>query len=67
MIKLDTIGGKVCSLGIVQEIEIWLYEREAYAQPRILPREWDAETWKGFWDTNRSLYLSQTTKPCDSQ
>ena len=25
-----------------------------YAQPRICPREWDAQTLLGFWDTNGS-------------
>ena len=32
-------------------------------QPRICPGELDAQTSLDFWDTNRSLNLSQTTRP----
>ena len=45
-------------LGVVQEILIWPYEQVVYAQPRIYPREWDAQTSLGFWDTNESLNLN---------
>ena len=38
-----------------------------YALPKICPREWDAQTPFGFWDTNRSPYLSQITRSCNSQ
>ena len=38
-----------------------------YAQLRICPREWDAPTLLGFWDTNRSLNLGQTTRSYNSQ
>ena len=39
----------------------------AYSQPRIRPREWDAITSLGFWDTNGSPNRGQTTRPSDSQ
>ena len=35
------------------------------AQPRIRPEEWDAKTSQGFWNTNRSPNLGQTTRPSD--
>ena len=35
-------GGEIDTLGIVQEIEIWLYEHIVYAQLRISPGIWDA-------------------------
>ena len=53
--------GKGNSLGEVQEI--WPYKQMVYAQSRICPWEWDAQTLLGFWDTNGSLNLSQTTGP----
>ena len=36
-------------------------------QPRIHPRKWDTQTSLGFWGTNGSPNLGQTTRPCDSQ
>ena len=36
-------------------------------QPRIPSRKGDAQNSLGFWDTNRSPNLGQTTKPSDSQ
>ncbi len=33
-----------------------------HAQPRICPGEWDAQIPLGFWDTNGSPNLGQTTK-----
>ena len=57
------MGGKGSSLKILQEVEIWPYEQMAYAQPRICPREWDAQTPLGFWDTTRSLNIGRTTRP----
>ena len=48
---------------IVQEIEMLPYKQMVYAQPRILPRKWDAQTPLGFWDISRSPNLSLTTKP----
>ena len=38
-----------------------------YEQPRICPGEWDAQTSLGFWGTNGSLNLGQTTRHSDSQ
>ena len=32
------------------------------AQPRIPPREWDAKTSLGFWDTNGSRNIGRTTR-----
>ena len=49
------------------EIEIWTYEQMVYAQSRICPGEWDAQTLLGFWDTNGSLNLGQTTRPYNNQ
>ena len=37
-----------------------------YAQPRIRPEEWDAQSSLGFWDTNGWPNLGQTTRPRDS-
>ena len=39
----------------------------AYAQLRIRPREWDAQTSLGFWDINGSPNLGQTNRPYNSQ
>ena len=49
-------------LGIVQEVEVWPYEQMVYAQPRICHGEWDTQTPLGFWDTNGSPNLGQTTR-----
>ena len=38
-----------------------------HAHPRICPGEWDAHTPLGFWDTNGSLNLGQTTRPNNNQ
>ena len=38
-----------------------------YAQPRICPEEWNAQTPLGFWDTNGSSNLGQTTRPSNNQ
>ena len=38
-----------------------------YAQPIISPGQWDTQTAMGFWDTNGSLNLGQTTKPYNNQ
>ena len=38
-----------------------------YAQPKICPGEWDTQTSLGFWYTNRSPNLSQTTRPYNNQ
>ena len=54
-------------LGIVQEVQIWPYEKVVYALAGIRSGEWDAQTSLGLWDTNRSSNLGQTTRPCDSQ
>ena len=36
-------------------------------QEKICPGEWDAQTPLGFWDTNESPNLGQTTWPYDNQ
>ena len=46
---------------------MWSYEQMLYAQPRICPGEWDSQTSLGFWDTNGSPNLSQTTLPSNNQ
>ena len=51
----------------MQKIEIWPYEQVVYAQPRVCPGEWDAQTSPGFWDTNGSPNLKKTTIPIDNQ
>ena len=38
-----------------------------YAQLRIRPIELDAENSLGFWDTNGSSNLGQTTRPLDNR
>ena len=38
-----------------------------YAQPRICPRKWEIQNSLGFWDTNESSNLGQTTRLSDSQ
>ena len=38
-----------------------------YAQPRISPGKWDAQTSLWFWNANGSSNLCQTTWPCDSK
>ena len=38
-----------------------------YAQPSICPGEWDIETPMGFWHTNRTPNLDQTTRPYNNQ
>ena len=52
---------------MVKESEIWPDEQIVYAQPRICPGEWEAPTPLGFWDTNGSPNLGQTTRPYDNQ
>ena len=38
-----------------------------YAQPRILPGKWNAQTSLGFWDNNGLLNHGQTTTPSGCQ
>ena len=38
-----------------------------YTQPRICPREWDAESSQGFWDINGSPNLGETNRPYNNQ
>ena len=45
------------SLGIVLEIGVWPCKQMVYAQPRICPREREAQTSQWFWDTNGSPNL----------
>ena len=47
--------------------EILPYEQVVYTGTRIQSGEWDAQSFLGFWDTNRSPNLGQTTRPSDSQ
>ena len=54
-------------LGIVQEIEIWTYEQMVYAEPRICPWEWDAQTLLGFQNTKGSANIGKTTKSYNNQ
>ena len=49
------------------QYKVWLYEQMVNAQPRICPGEQDTQTPMGFWDTNRSPYLSQKTRPSNNQ
>ena len=61
------LGGQGDPFGIMQEVEVWPYEQMVYAQPRICPREWDAQTPLGFRDTNESPNLGQTTRSYNNQ
>ena len=45
-------------LGIVQEIEVWPSEQTVYAQPRIRPGEWDAQTSREFWEKKTDHLIS---------
>ena len=38
-----------------------------YAQPSIWPEEWGTQTPMGFWYTNGSPNLGQTTRPYNNQ
>ena len=38
-----------------------------HAQPRIRHGKWDAQTSMGFWNTNGSPNLGQTTRPCNNK
>ena len=42
------------------------FEHGIHAQLRIYPGKWDAQSSLGFWDTNGSPNLGQTSRPCDS-
>ena len=57
------MGGQGDPLGIVQKFEIWPNEQMVCAQTRICPKEWHTQTPLGFWDTNGSPNLGQTTRP----
>ena len=61
------LGGQGDPLGIVQAVEVWPNEQMVYAQPRICPGEWDAKSPRGFWDSNESTNLGQTTGSYDNQ
>ena len=44
--------------GIVQEcLNLNVFEQILYAKPRTRPGKWNAQTYLGFWDTNRSFNL----------
>ena len=51
----------------MREIEVRPCKQIVYAQPRICPGEWDAQTVLEFWDTNGSPNLDQTTRPYNNQ
>ena len=51
----------------MQEIKVLPYEQMVHTQPRISPGEWDTQNPLGFWDTNGSPNLGQTTRPCNNQ
>ena len=55
------MGGECDLLGIVQEIEIWLYYEMVYALTKICSGEWDTQNSLGFWDTN-----GRKTRPSDN-
>ena len=42
-------------------------EQMVCVQSRIHPGKWDAQNSLGFWDTNGSFNLGQTTRPSDGQ
>ena len=52
-------------MGIVQEIEIWPYERMVNAQNRIRLGEWDTENSSGYWDPNQSPKPGQEIRLCN--
>ena len=54
-------------LGIVQEVLIWLYEQMVNSLLRIRPKKYETQTSLGFWDTNGSPNLGQTTTLIDNQ
>ena len=64
------MGREGDQLEIVQNISpdeliyIYIY---IYAQPIFCPRKWDVLNPLGFWDTNGSSNIGQTTRPSDSQ
>ena len=47
--------------------ELWPYEQMVYEQHRIRSRKCDAQNSLGFWDTNGSPNLGQTTRLSDCQ
>ena len=51
----------------MQKIEVWPRKQMVYTQPRISPREWNAQNSQGSWDTNGSPNLGQMTRPCNNQ
>ena len=51
----------------MKEIEIWSHKQILYAQSSVCPEKCDAITSLGFWDTNRSPNLGQTTWPYNKQ
>ena len=46
---------------------MWSYEQMVYAQLNICLGEWSTQTLMGFWHTNGSFNLSQTTRPYNNQ
>ena len=51
----------------MQEVKIWSNEQMVYVQPKIHPGDRDAQNSLGFWNTNGTSNLGQTTKPSDSK
>ena len=60
-------AGIVIHYELCKKDSIWPYEHVVFAQPRICSRERGAQTSLGFWNTNGSFNLGQTTRPTDSQ
>ena len=51
----------------ILEREKQYYEQVVYSPPWICPGIFDAQSFLGFWDINRSTNLGQSTRPSDSQ
>ena len=47
--KSTWLGWEGDSLGIVQDVENWLYFQMIYTETGICPEEWDAQNYLGFW------------------
>ena len=63
--QLDMTGWARWSTGNC--VEVWPYEQMVYAQLRICSKEWDAQTLLGFWNSNVSPNLGQTTRSYNNQ
>ena len=61
------MDGERDPLRIVTRIINLTIQKSVHAQAGIRPGEWDAQSSLGFWDTNRSPNLGQSTKLSDCQ